>query len=379
MNQSVIELAGGIQARRLWAVWLGLGLALAGAGGCKPSGGTGREKARPLGAEAVLVAVAPVVQVPLEQSIPIVGTLYPKDESLLAAEVEGHLEKAPFEFGDRLEAGKVVAEIDPNLYEAQLGLAQANVARARAAEANAVREFKRVQTLQKDSIASASELDQAQAQVEVARAEVKAAEAAEAVARLNLRRSKVVAPFDAGVADRVASRGDYLKVGAPIYRLVNDAELKFIFQVPERHASEVKAGMEAQFRVDNWPGLTFTGRVYLIGPSVNLAPRAFNVGALVPNPDRKLKAGTFARGRLIVAQATPAVVVPIEAVVNFAGVTKAFVVSNDVAFSREIKLGRLQGGHQEILTGLQPGDTVVVTGQTRLYDGAKVRLKETPK
>src|SRR4030095_4559782 len=120
-----------------------------------------------------------------------------------------------------------------------------------------------------------------------------------------------------------------MKVGSPLCRIVNDGVLKYIVQAPERYAGQVQKEQLVQFTVDAWPGQTFEGKVYLISPAVNTSTRAFPFGALVQNPERKLKANTFARGQLILQRAVPTPVVPLDAVINFAGVTKVFVVDSE--------------------------------------------------
>ena len=334
---------------------------------------------RPSGETVIPVTVARVESVPLDRAIPVVGTLYAKDEATLAAEVEGRIEKTLVEFGDRIQEGQLVAQIDTTTYEALARQATANLARVRANGLNAEQSLKRVQELRKQSIAPESDLDTAVAEAEQARATTKATEAAEAIALLNLQRSKVKAPFDAAVAERIASAGDFVKAGAPLFRVVNDGMLKFIFQVPERCAGQVRKEQPVQFTVDAYPGQTFEGKVYLISPQVLLTSRSFNVGALVPNGERRLKASTFARGELVLERAVPTLVVPLEAPVVSAGVAKVFVVDQEIARSREVQVGRIRDGRQEVLSGLKAGERVVVTGQTKLFDGVKVRVKESPK
>jgi RND family efflux transporter MFP subunit len=323
---------------------------------------------------SVPVAVAKVEVVPIDRTLPVVGTLFAREEAVVAAQVEGQVEKTKVDFGDRVVKGRELALIDTASYEARALQSAANVARARATALNAEQNLKRVIELQKSRISSASEMDQATAQAEQARAEVKAAEAAEVIARLDLERSRALAPFAAAVSERVVNAGDYVKIGGALYKLVNDTELKFIVQAPERYAGQVRKGQLVRFTVDAWPGEEFQGKVYLISPSVSTATRAFNVGALISNPDGKLKANTFARGELVLETGVPTPVVPLDAVVSFAGVTKVFVIENDVARSREVKTGRVQDGRQEVMEGLKAGEVVAVSGQTKLYEGAKIRL-----
>lgn len=326
-------------------------------------------KGRPAG---VPVTLAEVTQVAWDRSVPIIGTLYPKDTATLAAEVEGVVERTTVDFGDRVKADQLLATIDTGSYEAQLAQQAGNVARAEASQVVAKQNFERVRNLGQAAIASAADLDQAQAALAQAEAELKAAHGAEAIARLNLKRSQILAPFDGGISQRFATKGDFVKTGEALYELVNDAVLKFIFAVPERYASYVEKRLPVSFSVDNYPGETFTGSVYLISPSVATASRSFNVGALVTNTNFRLKANTFARGTLVLERGVPTPVVPLESVISFAGVTKVFTVVEGKAVGRTVKVGRIREGRQEILDGVKVGEQVVLSGVTQLTDGTAV-------
>lgn len=327
--------------------------------------------------DAVPVTVATVETVEVEQTLPVYGSLAAKNESLIAARVEGQVEKTLVDFGATVKRDQELALIDTASYEALANQAAANVSRAEASLLNAEQNLKRITELQASRISSASELDTANAQEAQARAELKAAQAAEAIARLNLERSRVLAPFEGSVAERIATAGDYLKIGSPLYRLVDDTELKYIVQAPERYAGRIEKDQAVRFTVDAWPDRVFQGKVYLISPEVSTSTRGFFVGALVQNKDRLLKANTFARGELVVRGAVATPLVPYEAIVNFAGVTKVFVVENGAVKSRQVRTGRILETRQEILEGLRSGETVAVTGQSKLYEGAKVRVQKT--
>src|SRR5256886_9835244 len=307
------------------------------------------------------ITVAAVRLLKVDRTIPVVGTLFPKDEATLGAEVEGRVEVTMAEFGDRLTNGQVIAQIDTTTYEALARQAAAHLVRAKATALNASKTLKRTRELNKSSIASSSELDQAIAAAEQAAAEVKAAEAAEAVAHLNLQRSRVRAPFEAAVAERIANAGDFMKVGSPLFRVVNDGVLKYIVQAPERHAGDVRKEQLVRFTVDAYPGETFEGRVYLISPSVNPITRSFAFGALVDNRDGRLQCSSYARGDLILEKGVPVPTVPLDSVINFAGVTQVFVIDSGVARVRAVQTGRIRDGLQEILSGLREGELVAIS------------------
>jgi len=339
---------------------------------CSREGGGAPKERR---AEATPVTVTAVTNVAWDKTTAIIGTLYAKDEAIIAAQVEGMVERTLVDFGDRVRSNQSLAFIDTASYEAQLQQTKGALAKAEANYTNAVQNFARVEELKKKGIASASDFDQARAQLGEWEAEVKAARGTEGVAQLNVERSQVRAPYDGAISQRVAGRGDYVKPGSPLFNIVSDGVLKFIFQVPERYASYVEKKLPVSFSVDNYPGEVFTGRTYLISPAVSMATRAFGVGALVTNTDFRLKANTFARGTLVLERGVPTPVVPIEAVVSFAGVTKVFVIEGNVARGRAVVVGRIRDGMQEIVEGLKPGEQVVVSGQSRLSDGAAVAVQ----
>src|ERR1051325_210489 len=276
---------------------------------CSRDGGAQKERR----AEATPVTVTAVTNVAWDKTTAIIGTLYAKDEAIIAAQVEGMVERTLVDFGDRVRSNQSLAFIDTASYEAQLQQTKGALAKAEANYTNAVQNFARVEELKKKGIASASDFDQARAQLGEWEAEVKAARGTEGVAQLNVERSQVRAPYDGAISQRVVGRGDYVKPGSPLFNIVSDGVLKFIFQVPERYASYVEKKLPVSFSVDNYPGEAFTGTTYLISPAVSMASRAFGVGALVTNTDFRLKANTFARGTLVLERGVPTPVVPIEA------------------------------------------------------------------
>ncbi len=361
-------------ARR--AVFAGVpALVLALGGGCKPGDAPPAPPRESSASTPVPITVATAVSAPVDRTLPVVGTLFAKDEATVAAEVEGKLEKTMAEFGDRLRQDQPVALVDTDSYTALAAQASARVAQARAAAVSADRDLGRQVELRRTGIASPADHDAAVANADQSRAALKAAEAAETVARLNVERSRVRAPFDAAVAERIASAGDYVKPGTPLFRIVNDDVLKFIVQAPESHAPNVRKDLPVVFTVDAYPARSFEGRVFLVSPQVNAATRMFAFGALVPNADHALKAGTFARGELILERAVPTVFVPLESVFSSSGISRVFVVTNDVARLRGIVPGRVRDGRQEILGGVAAGEVVATSGLSKLRDGQPVVLR----
>jgi membrane fusion protein (multidrug efflux system) len=341
--------------------------------GCSREAASSRE-AKPV--SAVPVTAAAVATLSVDRTLPIVGTLYAKDSALVSAEVEGKVERTLVEFGDRVKAGQELAWIDTDSYTALAHQAQARVEQSKALAHGAEQDLNRQQALRKTGIAAPSDLDAAEAQADQSRAALKAAEAAAAVAQLNLDRSRIRAPFDAAVADRIASAGDFVRPGSPMFRMVNDGVLKFIAQAPESFAPQVVRDLPVVFTVDAHPGKRFEGKVFLISPQINLATRMFDFGALVPNADRLLKAGTFARGELVLERAVPTRVVPVASVLSSSGVSRVFIVQGGSVQSRVVKTGRVLGDRMEIVSGVSDGESVVTSGHGKLADGMAVEVRK---
>jgi membrane fusion protein (multidrug efflux system) len=154
--------------------------------------------------------------------------------------------------------------------------------------------------------------------------------------------------------------------------------------VPERYAGAIQVGQKAILQVEAYPQDVFEGRVSRINPVVDRASRALWLEVLVPNLDRRLKAGGFANVSIITSQQAKALTVPEEALVRLAGVTKVFVVRDGKAEAVEVQTGvrlSLPAGKTienwvEVVGALSAGDVVVTTGQTRLVAGSPVRIRD---
>jgi membrane fusion protein (multidrug efflux system) len=163
----------------------------------------------------------------------------------------------------------------------------------------------------------------------------------------------------------------------PVLELVIDRVLKLRARVPERYSSQVKVGQPVEVRVDAWPDTLFPASVTRISPTVDARNRTFELEAAVPNPERRLKAGGFAKAEIVVNDAAAAITIPLEALVRFAGVNKVFRADQGVARETLVELGGRGTGWIEVTRGLAAGDEVATSGIGQLADGR--RLAQTPR
>jgi len=313
---------------------------------------------------------------PMERALRVVGTLSARDEATVAAQVAGQIEKNYVDLGDQVTAGQELVLIDTTSYDALVRQSAANLARAHASAANAAQDLKRAQDLQREKIASASNLDQAVAEAGRTQADVKSAEAADAIARLNLERSRVRAPFAGTIAQRLVTVGDYAAVGMPIVRLVKIDPLRLQLEVPERESIAVRPDQDVRLNVEGDTN-TYTGRLARIAPAIRQADRMLPVEADVPNPGT-LRAGLFAHAQIIINKSEAALSVPANAIVTFAGIEKVVVLQDGKAVEKTVTTGRRGADWIEITSGLSAGEAVVLdpagirTGQPLTLD-AKAR------
>ncbi|MEK7782768.1 MAG: efflux RND transporter periplasmic adaptor subunit, partial [Candidatus Binatota bacterium] len=194
-------------------------------------------------------------------------------------------------------------------------------------------------------------------------------------ARKRLRDTTILAPLAGAISKRSVSSGEFVKVGAHLFTIVQENPLKLRGMIPERFAPELQTGQAIELRVDSFPDRVFKGKLARISPSAEVASRSFVVEGLVDNSDRQLKANFFAKAAISTHVDPDALTVPQQALVTFAGVTKVFVVEKDVAQERAVQTGVRVGTNEvEITGGLKPGELVAISGLTRLSAGAAVKV-----
>ncbi|MBF0374856.1 MAG: efflux RND transporter periplasmic adaptor subunit, partial [Alphaproteobacteria bacterium] len=239
--------------------------------------------------------------------------------------------------------------------EAQLALSETNANRA--------------EKLFRQNAGTERSRDEAAAQVRVDRARLD-------VARAQLAKTRILAPFDGVVGLRKVSVGAYVLPGADIANLENIQTLKVDFRVPEVFLAAVRPGQALQVTADAFPKEAFEGRVYAIDPLIDEAGRAILLRARVDNGAGALRPGLFVRVALVVDEVLDALVVPEEALVPRGRETVVFRVIDGKAQPTPVETGRRRDGVVEIVKGVAAGDKVVTAGHMKLRPGAPVAVAQ---
>jgi multidrug efflux pump subunit AcrA (membrane-fusion protein) len=193
----------------------------------------------------------------------------------------------------------------------------------------------------------------------------------------------VRAPIGGTVISLPAQVGMTISQQISLAKIAGGGGLEIRLYVAERFISRIKLRQSCEITLDAWPGEIFRGSVSEIAPTVDPASRTMEIRVNVENRDSKLKAGMFAKVRLITDVKDNIVKVPANALVERFGESFVFIVEPDydngegsVARRRNISSGILIDGVLEITEGLSPTDEIIVRGQTLLQDGAKVNIIE---
>ena len=305
------------------------------------------------------VDIRPVIIGAVRQQIEAIGSLRSDESVVLRPEITGRISEILFEEGQPVKRGTPLLRLDAAIARAQVNQARASIILSRA-------NFSRARELHERGAGTQRTLDEALAKLSND-------EAVLALAQATLDKSSIQAPFDGIIGLRQVSVGDYVNPGQAIANIESVEQLKVDFRIPEVHAQVIAVGQAIRVRLDAIPGATFQGSVYAIDPAIDPNGRAAILRARLPNTDKKLRPGMFARVTLIVEERPNAVLIPETALMPMGRDVFAFRVIQGKAVQTRLRIGLRRGGEVEVLEGLTPGDQIVAEGAQKLRDGQFVR------
>lgn len=323
------------------------------------------------------VVLVPVAVRDVEEVVAATGQLLAKQHADVAAQVGGEITQILVDEGATVAENTVVIEIDPDRRKIDLDRARAREAEAASALAEAERQNKRVQELATRDIASRAQQDQARTNLEGSRSRLQAARADLGAAERATADSRVTTRFAGVIGRRFVSRGEFVQPGQKLFELVSLDPVEVEFTLPESDASRLVLGLPLEVSVAPYPGEVFRATVSMISPIVDERTRTIRVKALLPNPDHRLRPGLFARAELGIARREDVVLIPEEAVLQRADGPVAFrAVDGATRVERRVlQIGRIKSGEVEVVSGLSPGDSVVIRGHAALPDGAAISAR----
>lgn len=340
--------------------------------------------------------VAPIKQ-DLDIRLTYTADIIPNQVVNLFSRVDGYIAKIHVDKGDFVRVNQLLVEIDHTDYQHAVNQAKANLAAARAKvtqQEAAVRSAKlaldRMQALIKDQFVSQQDLDNAQvnfdgaaAALESLQAQVKQMEVALAQADTNLAYSYIRAPFAGYVAERNLDQGAYVTsataststMSRGILSLHDIDTVRILIEVVEKDIPLVKIGQKAEVRAEAYPDRVFDGTVTRIVQALNRATRTMTVEIDLPNKDRLLKGGMFARVEALVGTRPQAIQIPIDAVSRLEDTQYVYIVRDGKAQRVNVEIGLRDENRVEITKGLNGDEQVIVSGKDLVHDGTPVQTQ----
>jgi membrane fusion protein (multidrug efflux system) len=259
-----------------------------------------------------------------------------------------------------VEKGAHLFTLDDSVYRAQLADAEAKL---RLAEQT----HKRTSQLFSNKYATAQSADESASNLAVSTAAVE-------LARVQLEKAHIVAPFSGIVGLRRVSVGEYITAGQALVNLEAIDPVKADFRVPEKFLPAIRVGQTIRIKVDAFPDESFEGKVYAIDPRLDVTGRSLVVRATVPNRDQRLRPGLFARISVLLQLKEDALSVPEQAIVPQGDSQFVFKIVDGKVQLTKVITGTRREGRVEIVEGLSAGDQVVTAGQLKIRDGAAVSI-----
>lgn len=295
----------------------------------------------------------------VDNKISVTGSIVANESVELKSEISALVEKIHFKEGTEVRKGELLVSLDDDEIIAQLEKMRYTQ------QLMKEREFRQRSLLDKEAI-SQEEYDISLTELNTVASDIK-------ILQTKYQKTKIRAPFDGTVGLRYISVGSYLTPNESIVMLFSIDPAKIDFSVPEKYSKKVKVGDEIRFITDAMESPR-SGKIYALEPQVDIETRTLRMRALSPNPDRSLLPGQFAKVELIFNTLEEALMVPSEAVIPELGGYKIYVSRGGTVESKVVEVGIRTESQVQVVSGLQPKDTIITSGILQIRPGSNVDL-----
>jgi membrane fusion protein (multidrug efflux system) len=356
---------------RIWefiAVSLAL-LALAGSSGCRRSDSS---LAAPEPAAPVPVQTAPLKRGAITRNLTLPAEVKPYQQTVLYAKVAGYLKTIAVDKGDRVKEGDLLAELEvPEML--------ADLARYQTELEVAALDFKRLnESLQKaPDLVVPQTVDNARGKVDIAKASLDRTQTL-------LSFAKLTAPFSGTITRRMVDPGAFIPAAtsgstpqnAAILTLTDFTKVRVQVAVPEIEASFVQTGQPIRLVTEDLPGRAFEGTVTRFSWAIDDASKTMLAEIELPNPNLELRPGMYALVRIGIQRKEDALLAPAEALLVEKTGAFVFTLAGSQAKRAKVQTGFNDGVNVEIVSGLNPDQSVILIGKKTLGDGQPVTVTE---
>lgn len=310
---------------------------------------------------AVKVSVVEVKPVPISDILILPGQTEAFHDILVPADTGGRVEWIGPKEGDTVKKGQLLARIEVASLEAVLN-------RAEAAFKLAEDLYQRRRKLFDRKIINQEELDRSLTERTLAHANLRQA-------KVEHERGFLKSPISGIINHLFVDEGEFVERGKPVTDMVNVDKIKINVNVPELDVRYLSPRQKATVTIDAFPDRRLSGIVDFIAYKADPATKTFLVRVLIKNPDHDIRPGMIVRVAFLRRVIPDALVAPLFAIVDKGGERLLFVEKDGMAHARTVSIGVIEGDRVQITKGLDPGDHLIVTGQTEVEEGMKVQSR----
>jgi membrane fusion protein (multidrug efflux system) len=309
-----------------------------------------------------VVTVNAVVVVPreLEHKILSTGSIIANEEVELRSEIPGRIVAINFEEGSHVSQGFLLLKIDDRELQAQMRKLKVDEKQAR-------EDLDRKEKLLALKAISQEEYDKAFNTLGIVMAQID-------LVKTQISKTEIIAPFAGKIGLRQVSPGGYVSSSTLVARMQQTDPVKIDFAVPEKYLPRIRKGSTIRFRIEGTDS-TFSGKIYAVEPKIDPVTRNVSLRAMCSNPREILTPGAFAKIEIVLDDIAGALVVPSEAIIPQLSGEKVFVAEKGKARSRLVRTGIRTEREVQILSGLNPGDTVITSGILQLREDTDIKTK----
>lgn len=322
------------------------------------------------------VRVTEVINQTVQKTVELVGTVEPWRRSVVAGEIAALVESFPVEEGMAVKRGQILAQLRTNAVTIRLDAAIASHQESQTRYGQAKRDLERMNMLFTKELVTQQEFDGAVTQEAALGQRVTLLGAELLQVRDQLRKARVVAPFDGWVVKEFTEVGQWIEAGGPIVELVDLSRVQVEVPLPERYVGEINVGASVTATFDGIPGFQAKGKVFSVVAQADRNSRTFPIKVELPNAKLRIKSGLVSRVTLLVGDPYEALVIPKDALVLRGGAEFVFVMNEFKVSQVSVVVVNHVGNEVEVNGKLEPGMLVVVEGNERLFPGQPVRVLE---
>jgi RND family efflux transporter MFP subunit len=305
----------------------------------------------------------------------VTGSIQPERKADLRAEVSAVVLQVLKENGDVVRRGDVLVRMDQTAIRDNLNSAQDNTRNATQSLDQAERNLQRLKTLRASGMTSLQALDDAEVRRNGATSELSASNSRAVMARQQLERTVVRAPFDGVVSERKVSAGDTASIGKELLKVIDPTSMRFAGRVSADKVSMVSIGQAVSFRINGYAGQEFRGKVTRVDPSANDVTRQVEVLVSFSDAKQPRVSGLYAEGA-IEATTVKALTLPESMLVRAGDKASVWRVNGTSLNQVELALGARdpRTGNFEIRKGLTEGDTILRNPSSSFKEGQTAEL-----